>query len=259
MEQKPVICLTFDLEEFDLPLEYGQPITNEKQFEVTRQGMEVLLPLLDKHKVEATFFTTANFAQNNSALIKNLSKKHEIASHSFFHASFETSDLKKSKETLEEISGAKINGFRMPRMQSVSHSDLLTAGYKYDSSLHPTWLPGRYNHFSESKIIYKNNGLIVFPASVTPFFRTPLFWLSFKNFSSLKYAHLTEKCLNKYDYVNIYLHPWEFADLSAYKLPSYIVKNQVHMLGKLAFFLEHFQNKAQFISIKNFLQQRNDL
>ncbi len=259
MEQKPIICLTFDLEEFDLPLEYKQQITNEKQFEVTVQGMQALLPLLEKYKVQATFFTTANFAQNNPALIKRLSQQHEIASHSFFHSSFETDDLKKSKEVLEEISGTQITGFRMPRMLEVNQNDLLEAGYAYDSSLHPTWIPGRYNHFSESKTIYKKNGLIIFPASVSPFFRTPLFWLSFKNFSSKKYSTLVQKCLTGYGYANIYMHPWEFADLSPYKLPSYIAKNQNHMTDKLGHFLEHFKDKAQFISINNFLKQRNDL
>ena len=45
MKQKPVICLSFDVEEFDLPLEYKQHISNEKQIEITSKGMEILLPL----------------------------------------------------------------------------------------------------------------------------------------------------------------------------------------------------------------------
>lgn len=257
--KEPVICLTFDLEEFDLPLEYKQEIVAEKQFEITREGMHALLPLLEKYEVCSTFFTTANFAQHNREMMKELAKQHEIASHSFFHSSFENADLRKSKDTLEEISTTTINGFRMPRMQSVDLFELKKAGYQYDSSLHPTWIPGRYNHFAETKTIHKKDGLTVFPASVTPFFRSPLFWLSFKNFSSVKYCRWTQKCLSAYGYANIYLHPWEFADLSAFKLPGYIAKDQKLMLSKLETFLAHFKGKARFLSINNFLAERNEL
>ncbi len=109
------ICLTFDLEEFDLPLEFKQEISKERQMEITTKGMEVLLPSLKD--ISCTFFTTANYAENNPALIKQLSISHEIASHSYFHSSFDRVDLKKSREVLQTISGTEITGFRMPRMQ----------------------------------------------------------------------------------------------------------------------------------------------
>ncbi len=259
MNNKPAICLTFDLEEFDLPLEFKQEISPEKQFEVTCSGMALLLPLLEKFNVSSTFFTTANFAQNNKELVKKLVQRHEIASHSFFHSAFETGDLKRSKDLLEEITGSKVTGFRMPRMHAVDHAELLKAGYSYDSSLHPTWIPGRYNHFSKPKTIFRERGLLIFPASVTPLFRSPLFWLSFKNFSSGKYCRWTQKCLSAYGYVNIYLHPWEFADLSAYKLPGYIGKNREVMIKKLETFLSHFNGKADFISIQTLLQSKHEL
>src|ERR1700739_128531 len=166
MTNLPAICLTFDLEEFDLPLEYKQNISIEKQMEITTLGVTGLLALLNKYNISCTFFTTANYAQHNKEIIKTIAAKHEIASHSFFHSLFHENDLKKSKEALEEICGTEVVGFRMPRMAPVNHSHLKEAGYKYDSSLNPTCIPGRYNHFSKSKIIYTEKGLIVFPASV---------------------------------------------------------------------------------------------
>lgn len=259
MKKLPVICLTFDLEEFDLPVEYKQEISEKQQMEVTQKGMDVLLPMLDQFDVHSTFFTTANFAQHKQDLIRSLIAKHEIASHSFFHSSFENKDLANSRKALEEITGAPVIGFRMPRMQKVDHQLLIQAGYKYDSSLHPTWIPGRYNHFSKPATIFKENGLVIFPASVTPNFRSPLFWLSFKNFSSAKYCRLVQKCLDAYGYANIYLHPWEFADLSAFKLPKYIAKDQKQMSAKLQYLLSHFSGKARFSTIQNFLTERNDL
>ena len=259
MNQLPAICLTFDLEEFDLPLEYKQSISLEKQMEITTTGANALLSILGKHNVSCTFFTTANYAQHNAALVKKIAANHEIASHSFFHSLFHTNDLKKSKDTLEEISGAKVVGFRMPRMAPVNYNDLKEAGYTYDSSINPTCIPGRYNHFSKSKTIYKENGLTVFPASVTPHVRTPLFWLSFKNFSIKWYCRQVQKCLKSYGYANIYLHPWEFTDISGYEIPKYIAKEPKVMADKLEFLLENFKNKVRFVSIKTFLEERNAL
>ncbi len=259
MKDLPAICLTFDLEEFDMPLEYKQNISLEKQIEITSKGMSTLLPMLDKYNISCTFFTTANFAQHNPVLIKSITAKHEIASHSFFHSLFHVNDLKKSKETLEEICKTEVIGFRMPRMAVVNYNDLKNAGYKYDSSLHPTCIPGRYNHFSKPKTLFKENGLLIFPASVTPIMRTPLFWLAFKNFPAKWYCRQAQKCLDNYGYANIYLHPWEFTDISGFSIPKYIAKNPELMIEKLEFLFEYFKNKVRFVSIKSFFQQRNEL
>ena len=96
MTKLPAICLTFDLEEFDLPLEYKQSISLEKQMEITTLGVNTLLTILDKHNISCTFFTTANYAQHNISLLKKIAAKHEIASHSFFHSLFHINDLKKT-------------------------------------------------------------------------------------------------------------------------------------------------------------------
>lgn len=259
MDPLYTICLNFDVEEFDLPREHGCKISDTDQLEVTQKGMIALLPMIGAHHIECTFFTTAQFAKKNSDLIKKLADKHEIASHSFYHSSFQTNHLLSSKQELEEITRKKVVGFRMPRMMPVNYPELRKAGYKYDSSLHPTWLPGRYNHIFKTKTITKNNGLIVFPASVTPFFRIPLFWLSFKNMNIETYIALTEKCLRHYGYANIYLHPWEFTDLSGFKLPSYVVKPPALMKHKLERFLTHFREKARFTTIERLLTERNEL
>lgn len=259
MTPKPAICLTFDLEEFDLPTEYAQPVDMPTQFEVTRLGMKLLLPLLDEFNASCTFFTTAHFAENNPHVIRELSSRHEVASHSYFHSSFKVEDLGRAKQVLENIRGAKITGFRMPRMQQINYHALRAAGYAYDSSLHPTWIPGRYNNFSEPRLIHRADGLAVFPASVTPVFRSPLFWLSFKNVSPARYNRWVQKCLDHDGYANIYLHPWEFSDMSAYKLPRYIAKNATWMLKRLRAFLEHFKARARFLTIQNLLEERNEL
>jgi len=55
---------------------------------------------------------------------------HEIASHGFYHSSFETADLRKSKEALEELTGQPVNGFRMARMMPVEEEEIHKAGYR---------------------------------------------------------------------------------------------------------------------------------
>lgn len=257
MEKFATICLTFDLEEFDLPLEFKRKINKERQMEITTKGMEALLLLLKG--ISCTFFTTANYAKNNSALIKELSLTHEIASHNYFHSSFEKTDLKKSKDALQSVSGKEVIGFRMPRMAKVNYNDLKDAGYLYDSSLNPTYIPGRYNHFTKSKTIFKQDGLVIFPASVTPSIRIPLFWLTFKNANIKWYCSQVQKCLDAYGYVNIYLHPWEFTDVSGFSLPSYMAANPIKMLDKLNHLINHFKDKARFASITNLLKERNEL
>jgi len=251
MKQGPVICLTFDLEEFDLPLEYNHTISDAEQIEITSRGMDALLPLLEKEKIACTFFTTANYAQQKPEQIKQLSALHEIASHSFFHSSFDTADLKKTKDVLQNICGTEVIGFRMPRMGSVNYADLQAAGYLYDSSLNPTFIPGRYNHFRAPKIIFKKDNLIIFPATVTPTLRIPLFWLTFKNCSVNWFCKQVQKCLDTYGYVNLYFHPWEFADTSGFSIPSYIARDPKIMLDKLQYFINYFKDKAEFTSIKN--------
>ena len=180
----PNICISFDVEEFDLPLEYGQKIDMELQLEIGYKGLQAIQPVLDMPNIRSTLFTTAHFADQFPNEIKQLAEKHEIASHTYYHSSFETKDLLNSRLRLEEITGKPVQGLRMPRMMSVPVEDILSAGYTYDSSVHPTWIPGRYNNFHLPRTAYTENGLKRIPASVSPLIRIPLFWLAFKNFPS---------------------------------------------------------------------------
>ncbi len=51
----------------------------EFELSSTFQYENSILELLNKHGISATFFTTANFAKNYPKLVKDISKKHEIA------------------------------------------------------------------------------------------------------------------------------------------------------------------------------------
>jgi hypothetical protein len=247
------VLLSFDVEEFDMPLEYGAAISPEQQMQVGFNGLKAIQPVLEKEKT--TLFTTANFAMHYPADIKVLSNKHEIASHTFYHSSFADEHLLQSKNKLEEISGKKVTGLRMPRMRKVSVDEVIKAGYEYDSSINPTWLPGRYNNFHLPRTVYKDSGLLRIPASVSPLIRVPLFWLSFKNLPYALFKILALQTLKKDGYLCLYFHPWEFTDIAGYGLPGYTIKhNGVVLLERLLTLVEDLRKEADFISMQEYAE-----
>lgn len=144
-----MILLSFDIEEFDVPKEHQVDISMEEQIKVSVEGTTRILDCLERNQVKATFFCTANFALHAPDIIKRIQEGgHEIASHGFYHWTFEVEDLKRSKDQLEEITGAKVYGYRQARMMPVSEKAVYEAGYIYNSSLNPTFIPGRYMRLS---------------------------------------------------------------------------------------------------------------
>lgn len=244
-----MVLLSFDIEEFDMPLEYNGEISFEKQLSISQKGVERILDILKKHQVKVTFFSTVVFAENSKDLIvRLLNEGHELASHTWFHSEFEESHLKKSKERLEELFSVKVTGLRMPRMMPVSKNAVEDAGYSYNSSINPTFLPGRYNNLKVSRTYFNEGNVIQIPASVSPNFRIPLFWLSFHNFPFFFYKKLASDVLKKDKYLNIYFHPWEFSEIkdAAFKLPAFTVKNS----GKEM--VERFDEFVSWLKSKNY-------
>src|ERR1035437_8296235 len=123
---------------------------------------------------------------------------------------------------LEKITGKKVPGFRMPRLVPITRIELLDDDYVYQTSLNPTFFPGPLNNFCCKRIIHRHENIIVVPLSVTPFIRFPLFWLSFKNFPFYLIKYFTSVTLNADQYVCLYFHPWEFVDISKFKVPAYV-------------------------------------
>lgn len=251
------ILITIDVEECDIPLEYGFPISLEEQLRVSKQGLDRFMSLVDSLEIPVTIFCTGVFAQNNSEWIKSIHPRHELASHGFYHGKFDAkTDLLASKHLLEDFSGREIHGFRMARMQHVEEGEILKAGYCYHSSLNPTWIPGRYDHRDKPMTPFYEHGLWNIPASVSPGFRIPLFWLAFKNFPLFFYRYLSARALRKNGFLNLYFHPWEFGDLSEYPLPSY-VKRGYHgtLLVKLKGLLLGWkrEKKGEFMTMQSFV------
>lgn len=254
-----MILLSFDIEEFDMPFEYKREISFQDQITISEQGTNHILDLLDKHQIKATFFSTVVFAQNAPGVISRIIKNgHELASHGYYHSTFESAHLAASKIALEELSGNKINGYRMPRMMPVNEIELSKAGYLYNSSINPTWLPGRYNNLSKPRTIFSQAGILQLPASVSPVLRFPLFWLSFHNIPLRVYQWLARKTHKKDGYLNIYFHPWEFTDLNdrdRFGFPAYVSRNSGSvMIQRMDLFIQHLKSKGlDFSTISDYL------
>ena len=254
--KQPTILLTFDVEEFDLPLEFKEEIALDRQMEIGKKGLDVITNVINKHAVACTLFTTGSFAKTYPGVIKDLSAKHEIASHSLFHSTFKTTDLLESKLLLQDITGKQAEGFRMPRMKPVNVTDLKNAGYTYDASINPTILPGRYNNLHLSRTFYKENDFLRMPGSVTPNLRIPLFWLSFKNFPYKLYLKLAMQTLQKDGYLSLYFHPWEFTDISSFRLPFYIKRfSGIELTERLNRLIDDLKKAGTFSTVEDYIQQ----
>ncbi|MGA7932213.1 MAG: polysaccharide deacetylase family protein [Kovacikia sp.] len=248
-----VILLSFDVEEFDIPEEYGQLLEDRIKFEVSLQGLKSILALLDRLHIRATFFITAHFAIHHPAVVRAIAQTHEVASHGFYHSSFELADLGKSKQALETITNTCVTGFRMARLQKVDDQAIERAGYAYNSSMNPTYLPGRYNNFFRHRTAYYSRQLLNIPVSVTPLLRFPLFWLSFKNLPLFLYQFASQLTLSVDRYLNLYFHPWEFTDITNFQLPGYIKRDSGQpMLQRLETYLNWLKPQAEFVTFSEF-------
>lgn len=141
----------------------------------------------------------------------------------------------------------------MARLQPVDDRDIQQAGYRYNSSMNPTYLPGRYNNFSKPRLPYHSARLLNIPVSVTPLIRFPLFWLSFKNLPLPIYKLASRITLNWDSYLNLYFHPWEFTNIRGYQLPGYIKKRSGQkMLDRLENYLTWIKPLGTFVTFSEF-------
>ena len=82
-------------------------------------------------------------------------------------------------------------------------------------------------HLSEPRTCFMTGKLLQIPASVTPWIRFPLFWLSCHDLPMWLYQSLVNRVLKHDGYFVTYFHPWEFYPLGEhpeFKMP-FIIRN----------------------------------
>jgi len=88
--------------------------------------------------------------------------------------------------------------------------------------------------------------------------RFPMFWLSFKNLPFSVYKMFSNSALNRYGIINLYFHPWEFTDLSAYTtIPAYVRKHSDRvLLQRLDDYITWLIAKGvTFITMKEYVEE----
>ena len=216
------LLLNFDLEEF-VAREFGVDVSKKEVYDTGRNGLIRLIKVLKEFpESKCTFFTTFTFSDYCGKEINQLiDMGHEIGLHGYTHEQdyrkMNIEEIKKSlaiaKKGIEKSFGIKITGFRAQQMRMIPYNILRDLGIKYDSSLHPTYVPGYYNAMFKSRKMFKKDDVFVIPVTVTPLFRLPFSWIWFRNVG-LTYAKFCTKVAGMdSDYINIYFHPWEFVDI----------------------------------------------
>lgn len=263
MSRDAKFLISFDVEEFDLPEEFGVAVSPEDRAGVSADGMARLLSVLDRFPgVRVTFFTTVNFARMNPEIFRRMtgSGRHEIASHGVSHSTFGPDDLAESKRILEELSGQPVVSFRPARLAPVSKEGILKAGYRCESALNPVWLPGRYNNFTASLRPFREAcGLLQIPVSAVPVIRFPLFWLSFKNLPLPLYLTGASTAIRSVGFFNLYTHPWEYSEKARearWHIPSYITRHAGDAMAvRLERLLRYLEGQGEFVTFSEFTER----
>lgn len=148
----PTNALSFDLEHW-----FTATLLREETTDPTvhvERSTEIVLDLLDRHDVTATFYTVGEVAENYPDLIARVANAgHEIGSHGHTHRPlFELTpevfreELDRSSDALEAVVGERPRGFRAPNFSVTPRTEwafetLVDAGFAYDSSVFPVKTP----------------------------------------------------------------------------------------------------------------------
>lgn len=267
--------LTVDVEDW-FQVENFKGVIKEKDWNFCElrivENIKKLLDLFERNSVKCTFFVLGWIAKKVPYLIKEIySKKHEIASHGFWHnliyyqtpKEFEE-DIIKSKKILEDIIGEKIIGYRAP---SFSITDwaiyiLVKNEFIYDSSYCPFSMHKRYGKLSvnaqPNEPFQFLNGLIEIPISTLRYFGINFPWGGGAYFRLIPYPifKLGIKRIQKKNNIYVfYFHPWEI-DFSQPRIKNLKLNYKIRHYGGLKLAYNKIQKLLKdfsFISIKEFL------
>ena len=114
------------------------------------ESVGIVLDLLARRGVQGTFFTLGWVAKRHPAVVKRIAAAgHEVASHGWWHQKVTSlsepqfrEDVRRAKDVLEDITGARVLGYRAPSFSIVPGREwafdvLIEEGHVYDSSVFP--------------------------------------------------------------------------------------------------------------------------
>jgi len=262
---KKTLLFVCDFEEFNLPLDFRGEVSEKSMMDMADEGLRRLLELISRHEIKMTFFATDKMTEKYRELLKRLVREgHEVGLHAIIDYKGDikpegiVKSLIRARERLEDKLNSKIYGFKSHKLVSLPSHILKEAGFVYDNSCHPTYVPGRYFNLFKSRKLNIEDGIINIPISVTPIFRLPFSWIWFRNLG-LNYVKFCSilTLLNK-EYINIYIHNWDLADMSKSRLPYFIKNNSGQKMEQFldSFFIWTKRKGIQAETVYNYLKAR---
>ena len=285
---KQSIILTIDVEDWFQVENFSRYIKRSEWDKLPTRVVENTHSILDllqenKRNIKATFFVLGWIAERFPDLIREISKRgHEIASHGYDHVMCThiapdslLSDLIRSKNGIEKITGTEVKGYRAP---SFSISDdalrlIRKAGYAYDSSYNSFARHGRYGFITTNG--FPKKGIAIRIAS--DFYELPISNLEFRGqtipwggggyfrlfpFSIFKKG--IQRILSQQQAYMFYMHPWEIdpeqprvnqaKGISAFR--HYV--NLERTLGRLRRMIFTFKN-CKFLTCHQYLKEHKAL
>ena len=229
-EDKKIACLTLDVEH-----DYGTLLT-KPTFEGMR-NIPLLVDFLNAKNIPLTCYVQGSLFETHGQDINYLSKLDvEYEPHSFSHPNPNTMDFEweiaKSKVSYRAFFGKDPIGYRSPDgyIDGVHYYETLVQnGFKYDSSVFPSFRPNRFNHLNHPVNPYYeyNKQIIEFPFSVlSPRIRVPISLSYLKLFGGTFLKFLDVFPLSKLIIFDFHLH--DLSSLSTFdeisfqnQLPAY--------------------------------------
>jgi polysaccharide deacetylase family protein (PEP-CTERM system associated) len=198
---------------------------DEQDLRVER-NTDRMLELMDTHGVKCTCFILGWVAEKCPELIKRIADAgHEIASHGYGHDLIYNlshdefrEDMKRGIGIVEELTGAKIRGYRAPSFSITDWAiDILQElGLSYDSSAFPTVAHDRYGKLagmdSGQPIVEIREGFHEVCVSVLKLGKKGIPWAGggyFRLFPYPVFKHGVKKILKAGTPYVFYIHPWE--------------------------------------------------
>ncbi len=234
------------------------------------RNTERLLELLGKLNVHGTFFILGWVAERFPSLVSKIAGGgHELACHSFWHrliyqldAAEFREDARRAKDTIEQIAGQTVNGYRAPTYSIVDRSIwaleiLAELGFSYDSSIYPIH-HDRYGMPWAPRVPFRVNTasgpITEFP--ITTFrlggHNMPVGGGGYLRLLPMLYTRLGLKRVKKEGVpIVIYIHPWE-VDAEQPRLPGSLSSRLRHYtnLGRTYERFRHILQEGSYTSFR---------
>jgi peptidoglycan/xylan/chitin deacetylase (PgdA/CDA1 family) len=225
---KKTVCFTIDVEP-----DFGGLLEEDVYY--GKDDLFKLEKIVKENKIKLTAFVTGKTLEDNPEILSRLVSMHaEIECHSYSHRvghGSKLEDIEHGIKTYEKLVGRTPMGYRAPQ-GIISKKEVLfldSKGIKFDSSIFPTYFPGRYNHLQFPLQPFKMEGanLLEIPFSVIPWIRIP-FGLSYMQLLGFRTFQLLFKVFGQPNLIVFDFHTYELG-----KLPSY---SQLPLGAKVGYF-----------------------